>query len=72
MSRTHHHGIGKPWSRRLMDRWMRNPGHWTREYMNRPKRIANRRLTANIRLGRVDPDGVPFPLGNGKPEIYFW
>ncbi len=72
MSRTYHHGSYKPWVRRPDWAWMHTPDWWTTEFVNRPKRTANRRLNRKLTIGHVDADNVPLPLGNRKPHIYYW
>ena len=72
MSRTNHHGKRK-W-RKAFERWKwwRTPAWWTRMFMNRPKRVENRRL-CNVALFDEDQgDGMVFPVGNNKPHRYYW
>lgn len=47
------------------------PKWWRRLFMTRPRRHANAACCARITKGE-NPDGMPFPLGNCKPHIYYW
>ncbi len=49
----------------------KTPSWWTREFMNRPKRNANKRLCKKVEQG-MDPEGIAWPLGSKKPHVYFW
>lgn len=47
------------------------PKWWRKLHMTRPKRRDNKFACARIMKGD-DPDGIPFPLGNRKPHVYYW
>jgi len=52
--------------------WLSGAPNWfVREYMNVPKRRANKRLCHKSMCG-ADPDELLFPLGNRKPHVYYW
>jgi len=51
--------------------WLCTPGWWVRQYMSRPRRQQNHRVCRAVEKG-ADPEGLVFPLGNGKPHVYCW
>jgi len=73
MARTFHHShkFGKrhAWQFHYLGN---SPSWWTRLHMNRPKRMADRRLLHRVAAGNIDPDGAAFALGSRKPHVYYW
>lgn len=74
MARTFHHS--RKFGKRHLWRWGNfygsTPGWWTRLFMNRPKRLADRRLLHRVVAGSVDPDAATFAVGCRKPHKYYW
>ncbi len=74
MARTFHHSA--KWGKRHVWRFGNFYGHtpsWhTRLFMNRPKRLDNRRALHRVATGAVDADAMAFALGCRKPHKYYW
>ncbi len=62
---------------RLLRRYRRTyrprtaPAWFVRQFMNRPRRRANR-LTCDRVLAGADADGLVWPLGSHRPQRYYW
>ncbi len=47
------------------------PKEWRKYYMTRPRRHLNKKLCREVLKGR-DPDLIVWPLGNNKPQVWYW
>lgn len=47
------------------------PGWFVREFMNRPRRRANRSMCHRVLAG-ADADGLVWPPGSHRPQRYYW